>query len=339
MRNLLISLCLFIVTLSSFNTWAIEKKEPFKVGILMFDEVQIIDFAAPYEVFGHARFEIYTVSATGKPITTAMGLKVTPDHSFSSLPEMDAIVVPGGDVSIVRKNKQVLNWLKEQHRKVDHVLSVCTGSNIIAESGLLNGLSATTFHRNLDDLANEFPEINVLDDKRYVDNGKIITSAGLSSGIDASLYLVSKVNGIESAKTIAMYIEYDWKQSDVFIRAAMADKHLPTNDYQWPEDAKFSNAIGFGDKNNWYRSYGVVTSGNIDKLLKVFSSAMLVNTDWVSKASGAKNTLLWEKTIKDNLWQLEWKVLADENGKANKLINTLSNLSAVKNIDLAQTVN
>jgi len=336
MRNLLILLYLFIVTLSSFNTWALEKKEPFKVGILIFDEVQIIDFAAPYEVFGHARFEIYTVSATGKPITTAMGLKVTPDHSFGSLPEMDAILVPGGDVSIIRKNKQVLSWLKAQYGKVDHVLSVCTGSNIIAESGLLNGLSATTFHRNLDDLANDFPEINVLDDQRYVDNGKIITSAGLSSGIDASLYLVSKVKGVESAKTIAMHIEYDWKQSDVFIRAAMADKHLPTNDYLWPEDAKFSNAIGFGDKDNWYRSYGVVTSKNVDKLLNVYRKAMVANTDWVSKASGAKDTVLWQKTINDNLWQLEFKVLADEEGKANKLINTLSNLSTTKNMDLAQ---
>ncbi|WOH36262.1 DJ-1/PfpI family protein [Thalassotalea fonticola] len=336
MRNLLISLCLFIVTLTSFSTWAFEKKEPFKVGILIFDEVQIIDFAAPYEVFGHARFEIHTVSVTGKPITTAMGLKVSPDHSFSSLPEMDAILVPGGDVSIVRKNKQVQNWLKEQYGKVDHVLSVCTGSNIIAETGLLNGLNATTFHRDLDNLANNFPEINVLDDQRFVDNGKIITSAGLSSGIDASLYLVSKVNGIESAKTIAMFIEYDWKQSDVFIRAAMADKHLPTNDYQWPADAKFSNAIAFGDKNNWYRSYAVETSENIDKLLNVYSKAMLANTDWVSKASSAKDTVLWEKTINDNLWQLKLKVLADEEGKANKLINTLTNTSATKNIALAQ---
>lgn len=336
MRNVLISLCLFIVTFSCFNTWALDKKEAFKVGILMFDEVQIIDFAAPYEVFGHARFEIYTVSATGKPITTAMGLKVTPDHSFSSLPEMDAILIPGGNVSIVRKNEQVQNWLKAQHGKVDHVLSVCTGSDIIAETGLLNGLNATTFHRNLDDLANDFPEINVLDDQRYVDNGKIITSAGLSSGIDASLYLVSKVNGIESAKTIAAFIEYDWKQNDGYIRAAMADKHLPTNEYQWPGDAEFSNAIAFGDKYNWYRSYKVVTSKNIDILLNVFSKAMMANTDWVSKASSSKNAVLWEKTINDNLWQLEWKVLADKEGKANKLINTLSNLSATANTDLAK---
>lgn len=330
MRYLLTSLFIFAIAFNSFDTLAVEKEKTFKVGILMFDEVQIIDFAAPYEVFGHANFEIYTVSATGKSITTAMGLKVTPDHSFSSLPEIDIILVPGGDVSVVRKNQQVLNWLKEQYEKVAHVLSVCTGSNIVAESGLLNGLSATSFHRNLDELANDFPNINVVDNQRYVDNGKIITSAGLSSGIDASLYLVSKVNGIESAKTIAMHIEYDWKQSDVFIRATMADKHLPKNDYQWPKNTEFSNAIAYGDKNNWYRSYNVETLSNTATLLNVFSHAMLVNTDWVAKKSNAKDILLWERTINKNVWRLSWQVVAGEDGKANKLINTLSNLTAKK---------
>lgn len=138
-----------------------------------------------------------------------MGLKVTPDRSFESLPEVNAILVPGGDVSMISKNQQVLNWLKQQYHEVSNVLSVCTGSDIVAKSGLLNGLSATTFHKNLDNLAIEFPEITVLNNKRFVDNGKIITSAGLSSGIDAALHLVSKVKGVESAKTVAMHIEYD----------------------------------------------------------------------------------------------------------------------------------
>lgn len=336
MRNILLSLCFIAATFGSFNSLAQENNAPFKVAILMFDEVQIIDFAAPYEVFGQAKFEVFTVSPTGKSITTAMGLKVTPDHSFNSLPEVDAILVPGGDVSIISKNTQVQNWLKSQHSQVGNILSVCTGSDIVAEAGLLNGLSATTFHKHLKHFATKFPKIDVLDDQRYVDNGKIITSAGLSSGIDAALYLVSKIKGIESAKTIAMHIEYDWQQENAFIRGTMADKYYPNNQYQWHEGTQFSNPISYGSKTSWYRSYEIVTSSNSQQLMDIYTNAMSANSDWKLKESSENDTLIWQKTINNNDWQLSFKVEKNAQGEISKLINTLSILSSLNKVDLAQ---
>lgn len=169
----------------------VQASKPFKVAILMFDEVQIIDFAAPYEVFGQAKFEVFTVSKNGKPVTTAMGLSVNPHYSFANMPEADAILVPGGDTGKVMHDQQVLSWLKTQQVKVGHILSVCTGAHILAEAGLLDGKAATTFHRALDNFEKDYPAIAVKRQQRFVDNGQIVTSAGLSSGIDASLHLNS----------------------------------------------------------------------------------------------------------------------------------------------------
>lgn len=100
------------------------------VAILMFDGVQIIDFAAPYEVFGQARFNVYTVSADGEAVTTAMGLSANVDHDFESAPEADIILVPGGDTETVRKDEATLAWLRARGGDADQVMSVCTGSFI-----------------------------------------------------------------------------------------------------------------------------------------------------------------------------------------------------------------
>src|SRR5437764_7530566 len=125
-------------------------------------------------------------------------------------------------------------------------MSVCTGAFILAKAGLLDGLSATTVRGGLDRLAEAGKSITVVHDKRYVDNGKIITTAGLSSGIDGALYLVSKIDGLGAAQQIALGIEYDWDPQGKFARAALADRYLPNlTGFKWKV------LSSSGDVNRW----------------------------------------------------------------------------------------
>lgn len=282
--------------LFAFNA---QSKDTLKVAILMFNEVQIIDFAAPYEVFGHAGFEVFTVSTDGKPLTTVMGLDVTPTYSFDNMPDADAVLVPGGNVHHAMQDPKIQRWLKSQQTKAEHVLSVCTGSHILAEAGLLDGLSATTFHRAIDGLGRDYPKVNIQTDKRFVDNGQIITSAGLSSGIDASLHLVGKVLGLERAKTIAMHIEYDWDPKGGFVRANMADTRLPDNDYDWPEGVSFKRVSSYGDREYWQTTCKAHSVKSVDKLLDAYHQAMNKHDDWQLTSDKSADILSW-KGLGDN---------------------------------------
>jgi putative intracellular protease/amidase len=227
-----------------------------RVGILMFDGVQIIDFAAPYEVFGQAGFTIDTVSADGKPITTTMGLKVVPDLAFAGAPKFDVLLIPGGHVQDVASSEAVLSWLRTQSSKADLTLSVCTGSHILAAGGLLKDLPATTFHTAFDQLAHISPSTKVVRDVRWVDNGKIITSAGLSSGIDAALHVVERLMGEARARTIAMTLEYNWDPTQGFVRGLMADRYINAS-VQWPEGSRFERLVSYGDRTQWIQRFRV----------------------------------------------------------------------------------
>lgn len=188
----------------------VRRSELIHAAILLFDGVQIIDYTAPYEVFGQAGFYTYTVSSDGGEITTAMDMHVRPHFSLEEAPRPDLLLVPGGDVGDVARDPEVLAWIRQSTETADHVLSVCTGAFILAEAGLLDGGSATTFHAALDDLAEEFPAIEVVRGVRFVDNGKVVTAAGLSAGLDAALHLVEEIQGREAARHLATHLEYTW---------------------------------------------------------------------------------------------------------------------------------
>ena len=258
-RKIRVLSCLTFAAIVALFALPVQANKPFTVAILMYDDVQIIDFAAPYEVFGQAQFEVFTVSSSGKPVTTTMGLSVNPTYSFATMPAADAILIPGGDTQRVMHDEKVLSWLKTQQKSAKHILSVCTGAYILAESGLLDGKSATTFHRALDGFEKDYPAISVARQQRFVDNGQIITSAGLSSGIDASLHLVSQVLGQDRARTVALHLEYDWDPAGGFVRANMADRMLPHNEYHWPEGILFDRLSALGDEQHWQIKYQAIT--------------------------------------------------------------------------------
>lgn len=181
-----------------------------RVGVVMFDGVEPIDYAGPYETFAQAGFSVATVSADGKPVT-GMGLKVAPDYSFANAPQFDVLVVPGGDVDRAARDKALLDFIRQQSVKARQVLSVCTGAFVLASTGLLDGLKATTFFEAAPDLAAAYPKVHVLSNAKWADNGKIVTSAGLATGIDAALHVLAKLKGPDVARSIAMTMEYDWQ--------------------------------------------------------------------------------------------------------------------------------
>lgn len=239
------------------------------VAILMFDGVQIIDFAAPYEVFGQAHFNVYTVSAGGGTVSTAMGLSVNVDYGFEDAPAADIILVPGGDVDEVRTHEPTLSWLRERTSASDQILSVCTGSFILADSGLLDGGKATTFHRAFDNFEQQYPDVTLVRDQRWVDSGRIVTSAGLASGIDASLHVVAERLGERRARAIALHLEYDWSPEQGFVRGLMADRHIrmPVQDFEFPEGTEIDTVIQLGDKEHWEIEYEVDSPWNPERLV------------------------------------------------------------------------
>jgi len=201
--------------------------EKIKVGIFIYDNVEVLDFTGPYEVFSVTRtlekpeftdpcpFEIYLVSEFPRKIKTMGGMRIIPDYKFENFPDVDIFIVPGGLGERTEHNNAIIHYfLKSQSRKVKTLASVCTGALFLAFAGLLNGKNATTHTLSLDRLADGFPEIEVIRDKRFVEDGNIITSAGISAGIDMSLYIVSKYLGEEVARLTAKEMEYPYPESD-----------------------------------------------------------------------------------------------------------------------------
>ncbi len=197
-----------------------------RAAILIFNGVQIIDYSGPYEVFGQAGLEVFTVAAGPAMITTAMGMKVTPSYTLDDAPAAEVLIIPGGGVRATQEDPRVIKWIQDRSNPAEYVLSVCNGAYILAKTGLLDGLSATTFYDLIDGLPAVAPKVKVVRDQRYVDNGKFITTAGISSGIDGSLYVVSKMFGKARAQMVALNMEYDWKADSNYARASFADLHI-----------------------------------------------------------------------------------------------------------------
>ncbi|HEX4826311.1 MAG TPA: DJ-1/PfpI family protein [Candidatus Polarisedimenticolaceae bacterium] len=199
-----------------------------KVGILIFNGVQIIDYTGPYEIFQGAGFDVYTVAETKDPITTVAGMTVVPKYTFADAPLPEILVVPGGGVAGTLGNAATLKWVKETTAKTQHTMSVCNGAFILAKAGLLDGLTATTTHGNVSRLAAEYPKTKVVDDQRFVDNGKIITTGGLTAGIDGALHVVALTLGKGQAQQVALGEEYDWRADGGLARGTLADTQIET---------------------------------------------------------------------------------------------------------------
>jgi transcriptional regulator GlxA family with amidase domain len=189
------------------------------VAILIFNEVEVLDFCGPFEVFAVTRgaqdaapFNVYTVAETAGPILARNGLSINPRYTIADCPPPDLLIVPGGyGARQEMHNERVIAWIKECAGPSELVLSVCTGALLLANAGLLHNLAATTHHRAFDLLRAAAPQTTVREGQRFVDNGKVITSAGISAGIDMSLHVVARLLGVDAARETAQQMEYCWQ--------------------------------------------------------------------------------------------------------------------------------
>ena len=191
------------------------------IGIFLFNDVELLDFAGPYEVFSvatelqdNALFNVFTITEDGAGIRSVNGLKVMPDYDFKNHPQIDVLVVPGGNGTKIEMTKDtVLQWLKEQYTHSQITMSVCSGTRLLGKIGLLDNLKITTHHEVIADMKMIVPTAMIEENVKFVDNGKILTSAGISAGIELSLYVVAKLFGKEVANKAAIYMEYgDWEK-------------------------------------------------------------------------------------------------------------------------------
>ncbi len=197
--------------------------EKTNVGILLFEDVEVLDFAGPFEVFSRTRtepgiesrrsndtapFEVFTVAREPGPLAATGGLRVTPDYTFSGAPDIDVLVVPGGfGTRALLEDGATLDWIREVAKPAKLVTSVCTGALLLAKADLLRGRRATTHWGALDLLASIDPTLTVERGQRVVEDG-IVTSAGVSAGIDMALAVVERFCGKDVADETARYIEY-----------------------------------------------------------------------------------------------------------------------------------
>jgi transcriptional regulator GlxA family with amidase domain len=189
-----------------------------RVAICVWEEAELLDFSGPGEVFaaadGGTAFQVYTVGESCAPIVSQGFLRVVPQYSINDCPRPDIIVLPGGGIDRLSNKALMIAWLVDVASSAEVVLSVCTGAFLLAAAGLLDGLHATTWYGAIDRLRSAAPRTIVHANRRFVDNGQCVTSAGVSAGIDAALHVVARLLSTETARETARYMEYDWRPDD-----------------------------------------------------------------------------------------------------------------------------
>jgi transcriptional regulator GlxA family with amidase domain len=187
------------------------------IGIFIFDGAQELDFTGPWEVLngwarearGEREISVFTVARTHEPIRCANGLRVVPDYAWDDAPEFDLLVFPGGRVGHMLEDDTVHAWLEQTQRSGALMTSVCTGAHVFASAGILHDRPATTWFGALDGLVEIDPTIDLRRDDRFVDSGEVVTSAGVSAGIDMALHLVARLDSPERAEAVRRWIQYE----------------------------------------------------------------------------------------------------------------------------------
>ncbi|ADG93836.1 ThiJ/PfpI domain protein [Arcobacter nitrofigilis DSM 7299] len=191
------------------------------IGIYIYDNAEVLDFSGPFEVFSVAsrfldekeKFNVFLISEKSPTVTARGNYKINSHYTFENVPQTDVLIVVGGVHTEEVKKTTVINWIKEQSKNTKIVASVCTGAFLLAEAKIITNHTVTTHWEDIPDLKNDYPTLDVVEDVRWVDEENIITSAGISAGIDMSLHLVSKIKNLELANKTAKQMQFDWIKS------------------------------------------------------------------------------------------------------------------------------
>jgi transcriptional regulator GlxA family with amidase domain len=192
------------------------------VGIYIYDQAEVLDFSGPFEVFSTASrvcpegepFAVFLVAETGRGVTARAGYRVMPSYGFHDHPVIDVLIVAGGVHDDEMQKIDVIDWIAQQAKKAKIVASVCTGAFLLAEAGLLKEKHATTHWQDVHNLRKRYPDITVHDSSRWIDQGCVVTSGGISAGIDMSLHLVGRLHSKALARRTARQMEYEWPDAE-----------------------------------------------------------------------------------------------------------------------------
>lgn len=287
------------------------------VAILIFPFVEIIDYSGPWEIFGGAGYNVVTVAATKDPIKTVYGETVTPDYTFASCPKADILLLPGGGVPKLDKSSPTLKWVDKMVAETPHTLSVCNGAFWLAMDGLLDGKTATTTAGNLDRLASQYPKVHVAYDKRVTDNGTIMTSGGLSAGMDGALQLVDKLEGHDVAESVAVGIEYNWDGNKDYAPGTYARRYIRrAGNIKLPSDVKANQLVSMGDGNHWEERWELDCTTSTPK-------------DLIAAIDQTLAAVKWEKVPSEDAMKTTWKFKGDD-GAPWQITYTLTPDSSVK---------
>jgi putative intracellular protease/amidase len=240
--KLIVSSCVYLSAfLGSLATTAAQepnsKPERQKVAILAFEGVELLDFAGPAEIFaacrdadGNREFDVFTVGVRKEPLESMYFLTITPKYDPNDAPDADIVVIPGGNVDSVMSDEPLMKWLAKQKEKDSILFSVCNGASVLAKMGILNGLEVATHHSNMDIIKWLEPNVVCAGDKRYIDHGKIVTTAGVSAGIDGALHMIKRLKGESTAHRSAVSAEFDyWEGFSERTKESKGDKFTYLN--------------------------------------------------------------------------------------------------------------
>jgi transcriptional regulator GlxA family with amidase domain len=193
------------------------------VGIYLYNEIEVLDFAGPFEVFSTASrvnsrispesgdlFKVFTIAEDMNPLFARGGLQIVPEYSISEHPEINLLIIPGGIVTDELAKNHIISWIITSSNFANITGSVCNGAFLLAKAGLLKSKAATTHWEDIDDLRSMFPDIKIKKNVRWVDEGSVVTAAGISAGIDMSLHLVSRLANKDLAILTAKQMEFEW---------------------------------------------------------------------------------------------------------------------------------
>ena len=189
------------------------------IGIYIYDDAEVLDFSGPFEVFSTAKrlanndWQVSLIAESNTPVMARGGFSVNPHYSFAEHLQIDLLIVVGGVHSHELEKPNVINWIRGTAASATKVASVCTGAFLLAKAGLLDGLTVTTHWEDQSDLADMFPALTVISNKRWLSHGKFTTSGGISAGIDMSLQLVAELISPEHAELTAKQMEYQWHKN------------------------------------------------------------------------------------------------------------------------------
>lgn len=303
------------------------------VAILVFNGVQIIDYTGPYEVFGQAGYKVFTVGIDTSAIVTSMQMKIIPSFSFADAPQADILVIPGGGIAHdLPKTDPAVQWILKQYDKAEWLMSVCNGAFVVGASGLLDGKRATTTAGMVDHLDMAGIDIKPVLNERFVQDGKIVTTGGLSAGIDGALHIISKINSEARAREVANNMEYNWDPKANYARGKLADLLIAqASDFNPPlRNKKF---IAYeGDETKWRSEFIVKRTESAAIFYRQFTEIVngLSNTRWKNlKEETVNKKIISEWSITDvskTLWKCNVQIgPAETEGEIHVLFDIKKN--------------